>query len=163
MKSIKPENVTAIVDTREQLPYLLAPMQVERAKLATGDYSVKGLESLVAVERKTLDDYLACVGRERERFDREMQRILAYPTRALVIESTWQQLQFGGWRGKVTPQAAMGSALGWIAQGVPVVMAGNRSAGDQMVARILFIAARRWWRRIVHFGESVEEKVSAKS
>jgi len=56
------EAVTAIIDTCEQLPLDLAPLAVEPGMLATGDYSVAGLESIVAVERKSLSDLLACVG-----------------------------------------------------------------------------------------------------
>jgi len=155
-KTLKPEHVTAIIDTREQLPYLLEPLKRERGTLATGDYSVKGLTDFVAIERKSLLDFLACVGRERERFDREMQRLLGYETRVLIIEATWTQLINGDWRrSKVTPQAAVGSALGWIAKGIPVILAGERFSADQFCARMLFIAARRRYREMVPFLEDV--------
>ena len=86
--TLRPEDVTAIVDTREQMPLSLEPLRVEFATLPTGDYSLKGLENIVAVERKGLGDLLSCVGVERKRFDREVKRLLAYPVRCLVIEST---------------------------------------------------------------------------
>ena len=70
---LKPENVCALVDTREQLPLFLSPLRSVTTTLATGDYSVRGLENIVAIERKSLPDFLSCVGRERERFDREVQ------------------------------------------------------------------------------------------
>ena len=73
----KVEDILAIVDTREQRPLDLSPLQVVRGTLATGDYSVVGLESVVAVERKSLDDLLGCIGTDRARFDREVQRLLA--------------------------------------------------------------------------------------
>ena len=38
---LQPADVTAIVDTREQLPLDLSPLRVERGTLATGDYSVR--------------------------------------------------------------------------------------------------------------------------
>ena len=40
----------------------------------------------------------------------------------------------------------MGALCGWIARGLPIVMAGNRERAGRIVARILFIAARRRWR-----------------
>jgi len=122
---LKPETVTAVIDTREQTPLDLDPLRTVTGTLATGDYSVRGLEHVVAVERKSLTDLLCCIGRERERFDREVQRLLAYPVRALVVEATWPDIEQGEWRGKVTPQAALGLLLGWIAAGLPVIMAGN--------------------------------------
>ena len=138
----------AIVDTREQSPVDLSPLPFVRGTLTTGDYSVVGLEHAIAIERKSLPDLLACVGQERERFDREIQRLLAYPVRALVIEATWHDLERGEWRNKVTPAAALGSALGWIVAGVPVLMAGDHERAGKHIARLLFIAARRRWREL---------------
>jgi len=51
--------------------------------LATGDYSIAELESVVAIERKSQADMLSCIGGERERFEREVQRLLSFPVRAL--------------------------------------------------------------------------------
>ena len=143
---LKPESVVAIVDTREQLPLDLAPLRTETGTLATGDYSVKGLEHVVAVERKSLPDLLGCVGRDRERFDREVQRLLAYPTRCLVVESTWAELERGEWRGKVTPAAAIGSCLGWVAAGLPIIMATDHARAGRYTSRLLYTSARRRWR-----------------
>ena len=114
--------------------------------MATGDYSVKGLEAVVAIERKGLGDLLSCIGQERDRFDREVQRLLAYSVRALVVESTWSDLETGEWRSKVTPAAAVGSVLGWIAQGIPVIMAGDHARAGRYVSLLLYTAARRRWR-----------------
>ena len=143
---LKPEQVVAVVDTREQLPLDLAPLQTTLGTLATGDYSVVGLEHVVSVERKSLPDFLGCVGTERERFDREVMRLLAFDVKALVIEATWQDLEAGEWRSKITPQAAIGSALGWIAMGLPILMAGDHERAGRYVSRLLFTAARRRWR-----------------
>lgn len=146
LPAITPKSLTAIVDSREQRPLDLAPLQTEVGTLATGDYSLRGLENVIAIERKSLGDLLACIGRERERFDREVQRLLAYPVRALVVESVWGAIELGQWRSQVTPQAALGSCLGWIAAGLPIVMAGSHARAGQMVSRMLFISARRRWR-----------------
>lgn len=145
---LKPDAVTAIVDTREQTPLDLAPLRTITSKLATGDYSVRGLEHVVAVERKSLSDLLSCIGGERDRFDREVQRLLAYPVRALVVESSWHEIEAGEWRSKITPQCAVGSLVGWIAQGLPVVMATDHWRAGRLVSRLLFIAARRRWREL---------------
>lgn len=143
---LRPEAVTAIIDTREQLPLCLEPLAVERDTLTTGDYSVAGLETIVAVERKSLSDLLACVGQERDRFDREVVRLLAYPVRALVVESSWAELEAGDWRSKVTPAAAVGSCIGWIAAGLPIILAGDHQRAGRFVAKLLYTAARRRWR-----------------
>lgn len=59
---LKPEQVTAIIDNREQLPFDLSPLRTEAGTLATGDYSLKGLERRIAIERKSLSDYVSCCG-----------------------------------------------------------------------------------------------------
>lgn len=145
-KEIDPSDIVAVCDTREQLPLDLTPIVTERGTLPTGDYSVKGLEQIVAVERKSLQDLVMCVGRERERFDREMQRILAYPYRLLVVEATLEQIEKGEFRGKVAPSAVVGSVMGWMAAGVPILFTGDHAEAGRLVARFLFIAARRRWR-----------------
>jgi hypothetical protein len=43
------ENLVALIDTREQTPLDLAPLRTERATLATGDYSLRGLENVIAI------------------------------------------------------------------------------------------------------------------
>jgi ERCC4-type nuclease len=121
-------------------------------------------EHVVAIERKSEGDLLACIGQERDRFDREVQRLLAYPVRVLIVESTWQRIEAGEWRSKITPSAALGSLLGWIASGLPVIMAGDHAHAGRYVSRLLCTAARRRWREaraLVHAHEHVEGIESA--
>ena len=143
---LRPEQVTAIIDNREQCPLDLSPLRSVAGTLTTGDYSIQGLENIVAVERKSLGDLLGCIGQHRERFDREVMRLLAYPTRAIVIEATWADLKRGDWQSRITPAAAIGSLLGWIAQGVPIILTGDHERAGRYVSRLLFTAARRRWR-----------------
>jgi ERCC4-type nuclease len=143
---VQPDRLVALIDSREQKPLDLTPLRSEVVALATGDYSLRGLEAVVAVERKSLTDLLGCIGRQRTRFEREVHRLLAYPVRALVIEASWAELEAGGWRSEVRPETALGSLLGWIAAGLPVIMAGDRERAGKYVARLLYLAARRRWR-----------------
>jgi len=142
----KPDQIIAVVDTREQAPLDLSPLQTTSGTLATGDYSVLGLESVISIERKSESDLLSCVGGERGRFDREVQRLLAYPVRALVIESSWASFEAGDWLSRIKPSAAIGSLLGWSAMGLPIVMAGDHAGAGRYVSKLLYIAARRRWR-----------------
>jgi DNA excision repair protein ERCC-4 len=143
---LSPEDLVAVIDSREQQPLDLAPLRSRIGTLATGDYSLRGLESVIAIERKSLGDLLLCVGQERDRFHREVMRLLAYPVRALVVESTWPELERGAWRSKVSNTAALGTVLNWVGMGLPVLMAANHERAGRYVGRLLFIAARRRWR-----------------
>jgi len=153
----KPQQVTAIIDSREQLRLDLAPLQTEVGTMPEGDYTIKGLEHVVAIERKSLPDLIGCVGSGRDRFDREIQRLLGYATRAVVVEARWSDLEAGQWRGKITPNQAMGSVLGWIAQGVPFLFCGSHEAAGKAVARLLFLVARRRWREARSLVQEVME------
>ncbi len=136
-------NPTIIIDTREQSPFTFAHMAVEAGTLDTGDYSITGLTDLIAVERKSLPDLLTCVGRERSRFKRELQRLKAYQYRLLVIEADAAQIEAGEWRGKITPAHVSGSLAAWTAQyAIPVWLGGAHDQCGRFVERYLFQAAR---------------------
>ena len=144
---LKIGDVVAIQDSREQRPLTLG-MRTEVAALATGDYSVRGMEDRIAIERKSLQDYVQCVGAERERFDREMMRLRAYDVRAVVLECSWSDLHAGQWRGNVTPGQVLGSTIGWINSGVTVLPVGSHTAAAEVVTMILFHAARKRYREL---------------
>ena len=88
-----------IVDQREKTPLVFKRLPSTVGLLVTGDYSIAGAESLFAVERKALRDLLACsTGRERERFERGLQRLRGYQfRRLLVIGADWQGLTKTAW------------------------------------------------------------------
>ena len=50
-----------------------------RRALPAGDYSVAGLEGVVAVERKTLDDFVSTVIHSRARFREELRKLAGLP------------------------------------------------------------------------------------
>lgn len=154
---LRPEQVVAIIDSREQRPADLAPLQTVAGSLTTGDYSLAGCEHLVAIERKSLPDLVQCVGRERERFDREIERMRGYECKALVVESDWPEIELGGWRGQVKSNQVVGSLLGWATMGIPLVMAGNHQRAGQFIGRILFCYARRRWRELRVLAGELEE------
>ncbi len=144
---LEPSQVTAIVDTREQLPLCLDPLRVQVGTLDTGDYSLLGCDH-IRIERKSLDDLLGCVGRDRERFDREVQRLLAFPVRVLLVEASWPQIELGQWRSKLKPEAVIGSLLGWQAMGLSVHMVGDHERAGRHCARLLFTVAKRRYREL---------------
>lgn len=94
-----------LIDTREQAPYSFRGFTADAPKrhvpliipvrskgLRTGDYSIEGLEDRVAVERKSLPDLYGSLGRERERFERELVRLDEMDYAAIVIEAGWPSI-----------------------------------------------------------------------
>jgi DNA excision repair protein ERCC-4 len=135
---------TAVIDdSREQVPFAFEHLPVVRAGLATGDYSVVGLEHLIACERKELADLLACCGRERDRFKAELQRLRAYRFRLLVVEADADDLERGDWRSRLTPNHVLGNLSAWCAQyGLPIWLGGSHEAAGRFVERWLYQCAR---------------------
>jgi DNA excision repair protein ERCC-4 len=150
-KHLLPGDLTVIVDSREQKPFDLTPLKCEFAKMVTADYTVKGLESFIAYERKSLSDLIGCVGVNRYRFEKVVNRMLSYECRGIVVEATWGDLETGDWRSQVTPAAALGSVLSWGSRGIPIYMAGDAKRAGQMLARLLFLSARRRWSELGAF------------
>jgi hypothetical protein len=66
--------------------------KVETKHLATGDYSIIGLEDRVVVERKSLVDLYGTLGKGRERFEREFERMTAMDFANVVIEADWREI-----------------------------------------------------------------------
>lgn len=150
--------VKIVVDSREQRPFTFlgeryAGVTVEAGTLAVGDYSLAGLTDKVAVERKELADLVACLGRERERFERELQRGAALDAFAVVVEASWADLASGNYRSKMQPHAACQSVLAFAGRyRVPFLFAGSRAAAEYMAwgfLRQYLEGARRRWAAIV--------------
>lgn len=150
-KTFDIDMIRVVIDTREQRPLRLAPLQVEEGTLQTGDYSVLGLEDEISLERKSLDDFLACCGRERERFERELMRMLAYPVRGVFIEATMADISMGEWRSKISPKAVKASIHSWRAQGIPIYLCGDHRGVADAVRYQLYYAARARFAKLVRF------------
>jgi len=118
-----------IIDTREQCPLDFAAFPDVVAlpgSLQTGDYSVVGLEHLVAVERKSLSDLVASLTHERERFERELQRAAGLRCFCVVVESAFTELLHGKYRSKANPHAlAQSLAAFQVRYRVPFVFTDN--------------------------------------
>jgi len=83
-----------VVDTREQDALFKRPLKglvVVRDTLPTGDYSVRGFESAVAVERKSLPDFLGSIGAGRERFKAELERLASFERKWVMVEATHEE------------------------------------------------------------------------
>ena len=158
---LKPADIVMLVDTREQRPLDLKAAckdtyRVEKASLATGDYSVAGLEhDGVVIERKSLDDLVACVGNERKRFEAELRRMQGFRAKLVLVESLYCDVEGGGWRSKVTPASVVGSIMRWQQWGISFHFAGTREAAARYACNYLWLAARAEWERLQSFDKNI--------
>ena len=138
---------TIVVDTREQEPYSFDPRMATsvRRALPAGDYSVDGLDACVAVERKSMDDFVSTVIHSRERFRTELRKLASYRAACVVVEAGLPDFLQGSYRGKAHPNAVLGSALSIILDyRIPVFFCANRQAACHFVQAYLLAARARW-------------------
>jgi len=91
IKKPKPNqnSFTVLYDDRERHPWLLpAQYAMEKKRLKVGDYSIKGYEDLIAIEKKSgiaelFNDLAASY---RPTFKRFLRRLSKYPVRCIIVE-----------------------------------------------------------------------------
>jgi DNA excision repair protein ERCC-4 len=151
-----PTPYTIVIDSREQAPYRftaslrgprgrLYAVQTTVSGLASGDYSLVGMESRVAVERKSLADAYSTLGQGRARFIRELQRLNTLEFAAIVIEADWTTIMTDPpARSRLLPKTVFASVCAWQQRysrvhwwAVP-----GRDVGEAVTIRIL----DRFWR-----------------
>lgn len=126
-----------IRDTREQDGFTfksgcyLPPPIVTVGTLNSGDYSLAGFEAKVAVERKSLQDLVGCLGRERERFVRELERLRGLDSACVVVEAPASALMAGAYRGALDPKAGWQSVVAWqMRYGVPFIWCAGKDDAE---------------------------------
>ena len=134
------EPVAVVIDTREKEPYAFDPAVVtaERRALPAGDYSLPGYETCVAVERKSLEDYVASVITARARFGRELRALAEFDLGCIVVEGSLEDVLAHRYRSGAHPIAVLGATLSIIVDhGVPVFFCGDRQLACRFVEGLL--------------------------
>ncbi len=149
------DRITVVTDSREQLPYIFDPAKVAtiRKALPAGDYSLAGLEDRVAVERKSLADFVTTVIRGRKRFHRELQKLSAFESACVVVECNFRDLVDGRYRSDSHPHALIATVASIVVDfGVPVYFCSDRQAACRFVQEYLI----RFHRRIARCQEKLQ-------
>ena len=132
--------VTIITDSREQAPYRFNPAAVATTKqaLPAGDYSVRGLETRIAIERKTLEDFVSTVIHHRTRFKRELEKLRNYEIACIVVEADLRDIVLGRYRSRAHPNAILASALAiYVDYQIPVFFCSDREITCRFVMGLL--------------------------
>lgn len=161
-KTPEPEFITTpftvIVDTREQAPYAFTgirsdavtgrkpiAVQTRRAGLPSGDYSIEGFESRIAVERKSLNDLFSTLGQHRRRFQEELERLAVMEFATVVVEAEWSIIiECPPSRSLLNPKTVFRSVIAW-QQRFPVIhwqLCPGRAFAEVMTFRVL----ERFWK-----------------
>jgi hypothetical protein len=96
---------------------------------------------------------VGCLARERERFERDLQRAAALDAFAVVVEASWAELAGGQYRSQLNPHSACQSVLAFTARyRIPFMFAGSRAGAEYVTwgfLRQYLESARKRWGSIV--------------
>ena len=144
---MKHDEFTIIVDTREQLPWEFGNHTTSRTKLDTGDYSIEGLEHLLAIERKQsvseiannitekrFQDVIHRLSKVKYSFlllEFDLEDILIYPVGSTVPKKMWGKL-------RVTPKFLLKHLIELqILHNIKVVFCGDGSNAETMALSLM--------------------------
>lgn len=128
-----------IIDTREQEPFAFNGYPAIRGTLKSGDYSLQGFESMVAVERKSYADCWSSMSQGRARFGRCVERLAKLDRAAIVIECSLTELAVQPSRIQRTNAASViGGLISYSAQhAIPVFFCDSRMFAERVTLRFL--------------------------
>lgn len=135
-----------LVDSREQRPWGFPTdlFATETATLPEGDYTLAGAWGRLALERKSLGDFVGTVIQDWLRFRKELTRLSGYDIAAVVVEADLGDVLGHKYESAATPESVLGRANGiFLDHGIPVLFWGRRPGCEQMAARFLQLAAKK--------------------
>ena len=131
---------------------------VIRGCLPTGDYSILGHEDFVIVERKTLADLIGCLGNDRDRFKRELQRLRSFDSACIIVESPQAMLRKGEYRSKMMPGDAWQSVISFSGTyRIPFFWAEDGRDAEKIAFDFLRHYANHFWKK----ARAIERKISS--
>ena len=143
--TVKVPKPVVVIDTREQEGFAYTFERfpkwfagVERATLRAGDYTIKGMEHCLAIERKSLPDLVNSVIGDRTRFLAKCKSLAARKRKAIVIEAGLAQVKSPYPESMAHPNAVVGTLIAlqerWDIQ---VIWCDTAELAEETVAHIL--------------------------
>lgn len=145
-KRNKIQKPLVIRDTREKLGYRFTASKyfagTVTEKLDAGDYSLKGLENYIVIERKeTMDELCSNLGKERARFFRELERLKDIKHKFIIIEDYASSI-FKPRFSHMSSSSILGSLSSiMLKYNVQIIFAGTEKVAKEIVRKLL---AKAW-------------------
>jgi len=156
-----------LIDTREQSPFDFSrfPNWIageKRQKLDAGDYSILGMENVLALERKSLSDLITTLIQQRSRFFKMCEKLAQYRWRALLVEASYEDIKSPYDEEYTTmahPNAVSGTLDALEAKfGIPVIYASQyRPLAEEKAASWLSKHFTYWYLEENGFGRVLQE------
>ena len=157
--------ITMLVDTHEHLPYefqgLVRIAGTVRQTLPAGDYAIAEAPEIFCVERRRVEEFNTIFSNpsdNRPRFLRELEPLLAFPHRFLVIEGTIQFNKAGGRLGQYHKIGMMDFLDGLTARyGIKIIYSDNREEAEERVANLAALHYAYHFAEQLGFGRCLKE------
>ena len=157
--------ITMLVDTHEHLPYefqgLVRIAGTIRQTLPAGDYAIAEAPEIFCVERRRVEEFNTIFSNpsdNRPRFLRELEPLLAFPHRFLVIEGTIQFNKAGGRLGQYHKIGMMDFLDGLTARyGIKIIYSDNREEAEERVANLAALHYAYHFAEQLGFGRCLKE------
>jgi len=138
---------TIVVDTREQKPWVFENYSTAHHKLDTGDYSIQGLENIIAIERKRnvaeiahnitenrFDDVIDRLSKTKYPFillEFNLQSVMQYPVGSTIPKKLWNKI-------RITPNFIIKHLLELqIEHNINIIFCGDSDNAEKMALSIL--------------------------
>ncbi len=139
--------ITIKIDTREQRPYGFENSEV--GTIPVGDYSIKGLENHIAIERKELNDLIGCLTADRARFERELFKGRSLDYFGLVLECSLSDLAKGRYRSEINPKSVIQSLVAFsVRYRLPIWFCESRQYAQRITESLLCKYAKEVEKRL---------------
>jgi hypothetical protein len=157
--------ITMLVDTHEHLPYefqgLVRIAGTIRQTLPAGAYAIAEAPEIFCVERRRVEEFNTIFSNpsdNRPRFLRELEPLLAFPHRFLVIEGTIQFNKAGGRLGQYHRNGMMDFLDGLTARyGIKIIYSDNREEAEERVANLAALHYAYHFAEQLGFGRCLKE------
>jgi len=128
------------------------PYKMEKKRLKCGDYTVKGFENVMTIEKKSgfEEVFKDLAVKYRPTFEKFLKKLSAYPVKCIVVEDelsnlhkVWYALKRKAPKMRMYPESIYFWAAQTIAHGIPVIFVRRDVAGLGMTIEILKAAYKR--------------------
>ena len=140
--------LTILYDDREKNPWVLKSMyfKMKRQRLITGDYTIDGYTSRVAVEKKSgLHELVQNIsGIDRKRFKSTLERLSKFEHKYFVIDGTLDDIDLVLKKLPSKTRIDKVSVCHWLTlisvkYGIPVIFLGNKNSTRKLILEKLFV------------------------
>lgn len=138
-----PDGFQLIIDTREQRPLFIPKppkgLILIRDTLENGDYSIKGLEKKVMIERKGLSDLVNYIGNDRKNTKIKLKRAERYQWKGLVIEGSELELLRPQMFSRINPESIRQSLVSFeVKYGLHIYYGNRKNIERWVLDRLLY-------------------------